>query len=78
MGIIYINIKLKFSIVFNTVPAPVLEVSGDTLAIDLASQPGLLGETVLWARGLPGKMAPKSSGELILDTVLRIMKEEEA
>ena len=70
--------KEKYSIVFNTVPAPVLEVSGDTLAIDLASQPGLLGETVLWARGLPGKMAPKSSGELILDTVLRIMKEEKA
>lgn len=70
----------KFSLVFNTTPSLLLsrEMTArcpDCLLIDLASQPGILGDNVLWARGLPGKMAPESSGKLIAQTVLRLWKE---
>ena len=59
-------------ILFNTIPAPVLEqIPADCIAIDLASQRGLPGNDVIWARGLPGKDAPESSGRLIAEAVLR-------
>ena len=45
--------------------------------MDLASSPGIDGENVLWARGLPGKIAPESSGELIAKTVMRLWEENE-
>ena len=45
-------------------------------AIDLASEPGMQGKSVIPARGLPGKYAPESSGKLIADTILRVLKEE--
>ena len=69
-----------FSLVFNTAPSLLLsrEMTArcpDTLLIDLASQPGMQGADVLWARGLPGKMVPESSGKLIAETVLRLWKE---
>ena len=67
-------------ILFNTIPAPVLaQIPSGCIAIDLASQKGLPGDDVIWARGLPGKDAPESSGRLIADTVLRYLynKEEE-
>lgn len=65
--------------ILNTVPAPVLDC-GDFagVAIDLASNQGLTGEKVLWARGLPGKMLPESSGQLIARSVLRILRKKEA
>lgn len=66
-------------IVINTVPAPVLtdaDFEGSScVKIDLASQRGIAGEDVLWARGLPGIHAPESSGRLIADTFLRLSKE---
>ena len=69
-----------FSLVFNTAPSLLLsrEMTArcpDCLLIDLASQPGMQGDDVLWARGLPGKMAPESSGKLIAETILRLWKE---
>ena len=68
------------SLVFNTAPSLLLsrEMTArcpDCLLIDLASQPGMQGDDVLWARGLPGKMAPESSGKLIAETILRLWKE---
>ncbi len=70
--------KEDYDIIFNTAPAPVLDVTGYRgLAIDLASQRGLLGEPVLWARGLPGKMAPEASGNLIAKTALRLALNKE-
>lgn len=62
----------QYAILFNTAPAPVLSKSSlencpDTLKIDLASTQGLIGEDVVWARGLPGLYAPSSSGKLIAD-----------
>ena len=66
-----------FRLIYNTAPAPVLSRDmtakcRDCLLIDLASQLGIQSEDVLWARGLPGKLAPESSGELIAETILRL------
>lgn len=71
----------SFRIVFNTVPSMILDEPEsalllDCLKIDLASQRGISGEDVIWARGLPGQYAPKSSGALIAKTFLRHIKEE--
>lgn len=64
----------QYRAIINTAPAPVLERDGDYIQIDLASQRGLAGETVIWARGLPGKMLPESSGALIARGVLRHLR----
>ena len=47
------------------------------LKIDLASAPGLLGNDVIRARGLPGIRAPESSGQLIAKTVIRLLDQKE-
>ena len=60
--------------IINTAPAPILEGDGDYLQIDLASAQGLSGENVIWARGLPGKMLPESSGQLIAKGILRYLE----
>ena len=66
-----------YRVIFNTAPAPVpCEITKDCLAIDLASVPGLTGEHILHAPGLPGKLAPHSSGELIAQSILQILKKE--
>ena len=67
-----------YRIIFNTAPAPVISQEeaalcrSDCLKIDLASEVGIAGDDVLWARGLPGKDAPESSGRLIARTILRL------
>ena len=68
-------------ILFNTVPIlppsqEILALWKGGIAIDLASHPGMQGEAVIPARGLPGKYAPESSGKLIAETILRFCKEE--
>lgn len=70
-------------VIFNTVPAPIL--SGDVLdaydkcvKIDLASIPGLEGQDIVRARGLPGLYAPESSGILIAKMIARYLREETA
>ena len=63
--------------IVNTAPAPVLTPGGNAVKIDLASQLGMAGEDVIWARGLPGKMLPESSGRLIARSVLRYLQEGE-
>ncbi len=63
-----------YDLIFNTAPTPVLDraqADGKALLIDLASRQGITGADVLWARGLPGKMAPEASGALIAKTALR-------
>lgn len=62
-------------LLINTVPAPIL---GETVLnqapkcvkLDLASLPGLSGKDVIYARGLPGRCAPESSGQLIAERIL--------
>ncbi len=70
----------QYRVIFNTVPAPVLDTGrgANALKIDLASKQGIAGSDVVWARGLPGKDAPESSGALIAETIIRLMKEKEA
>ena len=67
-----------FRIIFNTVPVMLIpkEAAGycrpECLKLELASLPGIEGEDVISARGLPGKEAPEASGELIAKTILRL------
>lgn len=69
-------------LVFNTAPELVLS-EADTqscgaLLVDLASRRGIGDPRTLWARGLPGKLAPLSSGRLMAQTVCRLWKEAAA
>jgi len=74
----------NYRILFNTVPAEVLPAQiaekfpKNCKMIDLASSPGISSDRVIWARGLPGKIAPESSGQLISKTVLNYLSQEEA
>ena len=74
----YQNADLKaFRIIFNTVPVMVFpQCEGSALKIDLASRLGLGSSDVIWARGLPGKDAPESSGNLIAKTLIPILRKE--
>lgn len=69
-----------YRVIVNTAPTMVLDKNRlqacrpDCLKIDLASVPGMEDEDVLWARGLPGKEAPESSGILIAQRTLHHMK----
>lgn len=69
-----------YRLIFNTVPAHVLDVHSHRhcIKIDLASKKGLIGEDVVWARGLPGMYAPETSGKLIAQTFLRLIQEGKA
>lgn len=65
-----------YRVVFNTVPVMTVPYCcGNALKIDLASKQGIGGSDVIWARGLPGKDAPESSGDLIARTIIRLMEE---
>lgn len=69
-----VNIHVSdYRVIYNTAPQMLLPQGADCLCIDLASKPGIGGDNVLWARGLPGKDAPESSGRLIAETVLRLL-----
>lgn len=67
----------RFTAIFNTVPEKLLPnpVPQGCIAVELASRPGLTGDSVVMARGLPGKYAPVSTGRLIADRILSYMKE---
>lgn len=78
----------QFRAVFNTVPAMLLDRSRleqlrpDCLCMDLASCPGLdaeaaevLGLSLIWAKGLPGKVAPVTAAKAIRDTIVHDLEE---
>ena len=79
----------RVDILFNTVPAVILEeeelsyLKADSLIIDLASKPGgvgfdtakRMGLKVIWALSLPGKVAPITSGTIIKDTIVNMIRE---
>ena len=79
----------EFDVIFNTVPhklitAEVLStVKKDVLIIDLASRPGgvdmataqELGVKTIWALSLPGKVAPITAGNIIMQAVLNVCAE---
>lgn len=67
-----------YHVIFNTAPQLVISnCNSSCLKIDLASRPGISGSNIIWARGLPNKYAPKSSGRLIADCVAAYLKETE-
>lgn len=67
-----------FRLIYNTVPAPVVNreqlehCSDDCIKIELASKDGMDGDDIIIARGLPGVHMPESSGKLIAETFLRL------
>ena len=62
--------------ILNTAPAMLLPDDADCIQIELASSPGLGGSKVISARGLPGKMAPEASGELIARRIIYYLNKE--
>ena len=69
---------MRYRVILNTVPVPVLSEADtahcrhDCIKIDLASQSGIAGSDVIWAKGLPNQETPESSGKLIAKTVIRL------
>lgn len=84
-----ISVIGQYDIIFNTIPAAVLDfkllsqISDSCLILDLASRPGgvdfktarELGKKVIWALSLPGKVAPDTAGDIIKDTIVNILEE---
>jgi dipicolinate synthase subunit A len=69
---------MRYRVILNTVPVPMLSeldtvhCRRDCIKIDLASQSGIAGNDVIWAKGLPNQETPESSGKLIAKTVIRL------
>ncbi|MBO5797518.1 MAG: NAD(P)-binding domain-containing protein, partial [Clostridia bacterium] len=80
-----------FDVIFNTVPVQLFDgellkkLNRSTLLIDLASRPGgvdfsaaaALQMKTVWALSLPGRVAPKTAGEIIKHTLCNMLKEAE-
>lgn len=78
-----------YDVIFNTAPAAILtrELLADLrpgcVIIDVASEPGgvdleaarELGIEAVWARGLPGKVAPVTAARAIRQTIYNILQE---
>ena len=79
----------EYDVIFNTVPVLLFDratlkcLDRNILLIDLASRPGgvdfnaaaELQIKTIWALSLPGRVAPKSAGLIIKNTILNMMKE---
>lgn len=79
----------NYNMIFNTIPAMIFsrhvlsELRGCSLLVDLASAPGgtdfdaaaKIGIKAILAPSLPGRVAPKTAGEIIKDTVCCMMGE---
>lgn len=79
-----------FDIVFNTVPALIFDenllknTDKNTLLVDLASLPGGIDKSaaqsldidIIHALALPGKTAPKTAGEIIKNTIVKMLEED--
>lgn len=78
----------NLDIIINTVPTPVLKqkelsiIQPTSIIIDIASKPGgtdfetaeRLGITAIHALGLPGKVAPTTSGNIIANVIITLLK----
>lgn len=77
------HILRRYRLIINTVPHLMIgadqcaSIRSDCVKIELASRPGIEGDDVIQARGLPGKYAPESSGRLIAQTIQRLLIHEE-
>ena len=64
-----------YRVIFNTADGcGIQNIPKECLKLDLASVQGILDRDTLWARGLPGTLTPESSGRLIAQTVLRLLR----
>jgi dipicolinate synthase subunit A len=84
----FTGLLAEMDIIINTVPARVLEADQlarllpEVLIIDLASAPGgidfeaagALGRKVLFAPGLPGKVAPKTAGAILAKAIPELIR----
>ena len=84
-----IGAQEQYDIIFNTVPAMIFnrkilsELRNCCLLVDLASAPGgvdfeaaeKIGIKAILAPSLPGRVAPKKAGEIIKETVCRMIGE---
>ena len=74
---------VKYRLIFNTVPHIVLDreklshCAPDCTKIELASYPGIEGDDVISARGLPGKLAPETTGLWMAKSILRLIANRE-
>ncbi len=82
-------ITREYDLIFNTVPCKIIDkqvlenLKKDCLIIDLASKPGgvdyaiakEMGIKVIWALSLPGKVAPVTAGNIIIETIFNIINE---
>lgn len=76
----------QYDCVFNTVPAPVFTheqlqtLNRDCLLMELASAPGGFPDSmerpILSGAALPGRVAPKTAGHLILDEIISFIRRE--
>lgn len=85
------DVAEEFNVIINTVPALVIDnsvllnVDENALVVDLASKPGGvdfiaakdLNRRVIWSLGIPGKVAPVTSGKIIYETLNSIIMEKE-
>ena len=84
------QISCGFDLIYNTVPARIIDaqtvshMSHNTVYIDLATAPGGIdfeaakqyGIKAIPAWGIPGKIAPKSAGKIVAETIVQILTEE--
>lgn len=76
-------------VIFNTAPAPVFSnevlacMESGSILVDLASlqcadetAARAAGISYVWARGLPGRVAPQSAAEVIAETIENMLEEE--
>lgn len=84
-----IGFEERYDLIFNTIPAMIFnrrvlsELRGCSLLVDLASAPGgvdfeaaeKIGIKAILSPSLPGRVAPKTAGEIIRDTVCHMMGE---
>lgn len=69
------NETKRFDVILNTVPVllfPQIEAKPECIKMELASKPGMTGANIYDGRGLPGKISPMKSGELIAKTFIRL------
>ena len=70
----------RYDVIINTVPEMILpnvHAKQGALLLELASKPGMSGENIINCRGLPSKMAPIESGQLIAKTFVRLCHRSE-
>lgn len=85
------KVIMNYDVIFNTVPKVIIDenlikkIRKNCLVIDLASKPGGVdfsmaqqtGIKAIWALSLPGKVAPATAGDIILDVIFNIIYERE-